>query len=247
MKKTCIRLAKRAVSWRVLTSSDCHPTFVESRRRICDRVLNQLEARLVETPECIASLRRCLVPSSFYHDKLEERSTTKSVKTIFARVLTLMTERSLYSRTNWYSILVRSLRIKLVSVSGTSIGLKQDLRRESNAVFGKTHTMQLHRWQQLAIGLKAWRASTEERAAESAPQSTPTDAMTKIGHLICILMLVNFLYFCQLFSSYEHFSAKHQVLGHGKPRPDTFVEVLARSVNFGVRGGRSKCFTGGSG
>ena len=34
---------------------------------------------------------------------------------------------------------------------------------------------------------------------------------------ICIRMFVNFSYFWQLFSSYEHFSAKHQVLGHGKP------------------------------
>ena len=47
------------------------------------------------------------------------------------------------------------------------IYLKQDLRRESNAAFAQTHA-QLHRRRQLARGLEAGRAATEERAAQSA-------------------------------------------------------------------------------
>ena len=48
--------------------------------------------------------------------------------------------------------------------------LKQDLRRESNAAFAKTHA-QLHRRQQLARELEVIRAATEARAALSASQS----------------------------------------------------------------------------
>ena len=62
---------------------------------------------------------------------------------------------------------------------------------------------------------------------------------------ICTRMFVKFSYFCQLLSSYEHFSAKHQVLGTHEARPGTLVEVSARSAHSGARGGRSKSFPAG--
>ena len=58
---------------------------------------------------------------------------------------------------------------------------------------------------------------------------------------MCILTFVEFPYFSQLFSSYEHFSAKHQVLGHMKPGR-THWSRSAQSVHSGARGGRSKFF-----
>ena len=33
--------------------------------------------------------------------------------------------------------------------------------------------------------------------------------MHRMDHIVCMRMFVNFSYCCQLFSSYEHFSAKH--------------------------------------
>ena len=66
---------------------------------------------------------------------------------------------------------------------GTSITLKQHLRRASIAALVKTHVL-LHRRQQLARELEAWRVATEEREAQSDSQSIPTHAMTKIGYIL---------------------------------------------------------------
>lgn len=51
---------------------------------------------------------------------------------------------------------------------GSSINLKWDLRRESNATLGKTHALLLHKRQQLARRLEVWRAATKEPAMELA-------------------------------------------------------------------------------
>ena len=60
-------------------------------------------------------------------------------------------------------------------------------------------------------------------------------------------MFVNYLYFYQLFSSYKQLVGETPHARSHEARPDTLVEVSARSVHSGTRGRRPKFFSGGSG
>lgn len=80
--------------------------------------------------------------------------------------------------------MVLDTRVIGTNKTRTCVRLKWDPGRESNAALGKAHVLLLHKRQQFARGLEVWRAAMGGRAAESALWSTPTDAITEIGHLV---------------------------------------------------------------
>ena len=64
---------------------------------------------------------------------------------------------------------------------------------------------------------------------------------------ICIRMFVNFSCFCQLFSSYEHVSAKHQVFRHVKPGRAHWSRSRRDPYTLERGAGAQSVFFGGSG
>ena len=72
-----------------------------------------------------------------------------------------------------------------------------------------------------------------------------TELQNSCSTIICIRMFVKFSYFCQLFSWYKELFGKTPNVRTHEARPDTLVEVSARSVHSGARGRLLKCLPSG--